>query len=262
MTDISITVPAELNDDWVSEGKIVLDAAKQAWLSLPKHIRTACKKVRVNHAYKNWGKSDQWSIHFIFQVRKLPEFAIMYHTGGMGVPQHNYNLMNFSTEQLAKILINGQPRCRDREETFGILSDIKSEIQRLAAMIDEKSQILLEFSPPELEVREILGPNSDLVLVRSTNTLATPDLLEELCNRSGYKILGHDLVVTFEKVLGAKLAAVTDLAAIQNDRQHGHCMCVCLRNEDHPRYNVWTNGTGVWEQAISSDAWFIVKSAD
>gem|GEM_PF-6951226 len=263
MTDFSITASDMLDvDTFTTEGKTVLDAAKQAWLNLPEHMHKVCKKIIVAHRGKTWRKNSKWSIHYIFQIKKLPEFAIMYHTGNMGVPRDHYVLEGFTTDQLTDILINGQSRCVDRAETFGLLADVQSKVQELAITLDEKSQCLLGFSRPQLEAQEIMGPNSDLVLVRPTNVIETPEQFEELCQRSGYNILEHTIVVTFDKVLKAKLSGVTDLAAIWHDKRYGHSMCVSLRNEAHPRYNVWTDGTGVFEQAIESQAWFIVTQVD
>ena len=268
MTDISLTIPTELDgnrldgDALTNQGRVVTTAVTEALYNLPEHFRKACKNVKVVHRGFTWQKKSKWTIHYFFQVGKLPELVVMHSTGNMGVPRDHYVLEKFTSEELAHILINGQPRCRGRLETFGLLADIQSKTQQVKTLNDAINQTLMEFSPPELEVREILGPNSDLVLVRPTNTIKTPDQFEEICNRSGYKILGHDVVVAFNKVLEAKLAAVTDLAAMQHDPNHGYIMCVSLRNEDRPRSNVWTSGTGVFEQAIESQAWFIVKSAD
>jgi len=268
MTDISLTIPTELDsnrldgDALTNQGRVVTTAATEALYNLPEHFRKACKNVKVVHRGFTWQKSSKWTIHYFFQVGNLPELVVMHSTGNMGVPRDHYVLEKFTTEQLADILINGQSRMRDREPKFGLYQDVVSEVHKVTAQLDSKRKTFMEFSPPELEVCEIFGPNSDLVLVRPTNTTKTPDQFEELCNRRGYKILGHDVVVAFNKVLEAKLAAVTDLAAMQHDPNHGYIMCVSLRNEDRPRGNVWTNGTGVFEQAIESQAWFIVKLSD
>ena len=66
-------------------------------------------------------------------------------------------------------------------------------------------------------------------------------------------------VFAFDRLLDANIADVTDLAALHLDGKYGYCMCVALRTENTPRYNVWTKGTGVWRQALDAKAWFVVK---
>jgi hypothetical protein len=263
MTQLSITAPIELSRDILeNQGRTVSAAAVLAWNSLPEHIRKASKKIRVAYQVTPSQPRHRWSIYYFFQLEGLPEFAVAYHTGNMGVPRNHYVLTEFDTEQLAKVLINGQSRMVDREKTLGLYYDIAAEVRRLRDQIDVKRETLSEFSPPGLEVKGISVYLSDFCLVRPTSRIDSPDRFVELCKNSGYGILDHVYVTTFDEVLKAKVSGVTDLAAMQHDSNHGQIMCVSLRNEAHPRYNVWTDGTGVFEQAISSQSWFIVKKPD
>lgn len=266
MTHISLKTPAvPISHDWMEEHSLAArNAALSAWQQLPEHVRKTCKQIIVAYRGVTLQKSDCWTFHFIFQLEKsFPEFSVMYTTANMGVPKDSYVLKTFTTEELADILVNGQPHMVTRERKLGLLEAFQDEVRRQRYLLDTKMQMLARFAPA-LEVQgvnvQIAGSDIELALVRPTIGDITPDQFIELIRENGFQgFNGLEAIHALNCVLDRGIEDVTDLATMSRDQKCGYLMNVSFRGEDRPRENVWVKQTNVWQRAMKARAWFVVR---
>ena len=266
MTQISLKTPA-VPISYGSMEKHSLaarDAALSAWQQLPEQVRKTCRQIIVTYRGVTLQKSDCWTFHFIFQLEKsFPEFPVMYTTANMGLPRDSYVLKTFTSEELADILINGQPHMVTRERKPGLLEAFQTEVRRQRSLLDTKMQMMARFAPA-LEVREvnvqIAGSSIELALVRPTIGDITPDQFIELILENEFQ--GFDslkAIHALNSVLDKGIEDVTDLVTMSRDQKYGYLMNVSFQEEDRSRENVWVEPTDVWQQAMEKRAWFVVR---
>ena len=266
MTQISLKTPAvPISHDWMETHSLAArNAALSAWQQLPEQVRKTCKQIIVAYRGVTLQKSDCWTFHFIFQLEKsFPEFPVMYTTANMGVPKDSYVLKTFTSEELADILVNGQPHMVTRERKPGLLEAFQVEVKRQRSLLDAKMQMLARFAPA-LEVREvnvkIAGSNIELALARPAIEDITPDQFIELTLERGFQTFnGLEAIHALNSVLDKGIEGVTDLATISRDQKYGYLMNVSFHEEDRSRENVWVKRTDVWQQAMENRAWFVVR---